>query len=81
MNGERVTLGLVAICALALVAVLVTDRPAGAKRVPSVLQARTIELVDGRGQVRAQLKVERNREAKDTSLSLQRGEERTTLVP
>jgi hypothetical protein len=31
--------------------------------------------------VRAQLKVERNRGAKDTSLSLQRGEERTTLVP
>jgi hypothetical protein len=38
MNGERVTLGLAAICALALVAVLVTDRPAGAKRVPSVVQ-------------------------------------------
>ena len=45
--------------AVAVVAVLLLDRPAGADRVPSVLRARTIELVDGRGQVRAQIKVER----------------------
>jgi hypothetical protein len=98
------------------------SRPAGAKRVPSVLRARAIELVDGRRQVRVQIKVERTGEvvfrlrdqdgrirvklgasragsgllllneatepgvhalagAKETSLSLQRGEQRTVVVP
>jgi hypothetical protein len=52
---------LIALLASALAAVLLIDRPAGADRprVSSVLRARTIELVDGRGQVRAQIKVER----------------------
>ena len=62
MRIDRMAIALTAAAALAVVAVLALDRPAGAKRVPSVLRARTIELVDGRGQVRAQLKVERNRE-------------------
>jgi hypothetical protein len=122
MRIERLAVALAAICVLALLAVLFLDRPAGAKRVPSVLRGRAIELVDGRGQVRAQIKVERNREvvfrlrdqdgairlklgasrtgsglvllneatepgvqalagAKETSLSLQRGEQRQMLVP
>jgi hypothetical protein len=122
MRIDRLAIALAAVAALALVAVLALDRPAGAKRVPSVLRARTIELVDGRGQVRAQLKVERNREvvfrmrdqdgairvklgagrtgsglllaneatepgvhalanARETSLTVQRGAERATLVP
>jgi hypothetical protein len=114
---------LMTLVAVAVVAVLLLDRPAGADRVPSVLRARTIELVDGRGQVRAQIKVERpSREvvfrlrdqdgqvrvklgasrdgsglllaneatepgiqalagAKQTSLALQRGEQRNVLVP
>ena len=50
---------LLALTGIALVAVLLLDRPAGADRVPSVVRARTIELVDGRGVVRAQIKVER----------------------
>jgi hypothetical protein len=112
-----------ALVIVALLAVLLADRPAGADRTPSVLRARTIELVDGRGQVRAQIKVERpsrevvfrlrdqqgrirvklgasatgsglllNNEAtepgvhvlagaKQTSLTLQRGEQRNVLVP
>jgi hypothetical protein len=116
---------LIALLASALAAVLLIDRPAGADRprVSSVLRARTIELVDGRGQVRAQIKVERpSREVvlrlrdqdgqvrvklgasragsglllaneatepgiqalatdQGTSLSLQRGQDRSVLVP
>ena len=122
MRIERLAVALAAVCALALLAVLALDRPAGAERVRSVVRARTIELVDGRGQVRAQLKIERGREvvfrmrdqdgavriklgasrtgsglllaneatepgvhalatARETSLSVARGEERTTVVP
>ena len=122
MRLERLALALAAICLVSLLGVLFLDRPAGAKRVPSVLRARAIELVDGRGRVRAQINVERNREvvfrlrdqdgtirvklgasrtgsgllllneatepgvqalagAKATSLSLQRGEQRSVLVP
>jgi hypothetical protein len=118
----RLMAAFAAICLSSVVAVLLLDRPAGADRVPSVLRARAIEIVDGRGQVRAQIKVERNREvvfrmrdrtgairvkvgasrsgsgllllneatepgvqalagAKETSLSVQRGEERNVLVP
>jgi hypothetical protein len=43
---------------LILLALLLHDRPADAKAVPAVVRAKTIELVDGRGRVRAQLKVE-----------------------
>jgi hypothetical protein len=114
---------LMTLVAVAVVAVLLLDRPAGADRVPSVVRARMIELVDGRGQVRAQIKVERpSREVvfrlrdqngqvrvklgagrdgsglllaneatepgihalagtNQTSLTLQRGEQRNVLVP
>ena len=44
---------------LIVLGVLLQDRPADAKAVPAVLRAKTIELVDGRGRWRAQLKVER----------------------
>ena len=43
---------------LILLALLLHDRPADAKTVPAVVRAKTIELVDGRGRWRAQLKVE-----------------------
>jgi hypothetical protein len=114
---------LMALVAVAVVAALLLDRPAGADRVASVVRARTIELVDGSGQVCAQIKVERpGREvvlrlrdqdgqvrvklgagrdgsglllaneatepgvhalagAKQTSLTLQSGEQRNVLVP
>lgn len=62
MTFARLAVPLAAICLLSVVAVLLVDRPAGAERVPSVLRARAIEIVDGRGQVRAQIKIERNRE-------------------
>jgi hypothetical protein len=44
---------------LIVLGVLLQDRPADARAVPAVLRAKTIELVDGRGHWRAQLKVER----------------------
>ena len=55
---------LAAICLLSLVGVLLIDRPAGAKRerVPSVLRARAIELVDRHGRDRMQIKLERGGE-------------------
>jgi hypothetical protein len=53
---------LATICLLSLVAIPLLSRPAGAKRVPSELRARAIELVDGRRQVRAEIKVERGGE-------------------
>jgi hypothetical protein len=53
---------LATICLLSLVAIPLLSRPAGAKRVPSVLRARTIELVDDRRHVRAEIKVERSGE-------------------
>lgn len=64
MRTRRLAGALVAICALSLFAVLLLDRPAGAKRerVPSVLRARAIELVDRHGQPRMQIKVERGGE-------------------
>jgi hypothetical protein len=122
MRIERLAVVLAAVCLTALVAVLLADRPAGAKRVPSVLRARAVELVDRSGQARAQLKVERSGEvvfrlrdqqgqirvklgasragsgllllneatepgvqaragATDTSVSVQRGEQRNVVVP
>jgi hypothetical protein len=53
---------LATICLLSLVAIPLLSRPAGAKRVPSVLRARTIELVDDRRRVRAEIKLERSGE-------------------
>lgn len=40
------------------VGTLLDERPAAAQSAPSVLRAQAIELVDGRGRVRAQLNVE-----------------------
>jgi hypothetical protein len=62
MRLERLAVPVAAICLVSLLAVLFTERPADAGRVPSVLRARAIELVDGRGEVRAQINVERSRE-------------------
>jgi hypothetical protein len=62
MRRDRLAVALAALGLVAVLAVAVLDRPAGAERTPSVLRARTIELVDGRGQVRAQMKVERDGE-------------------
>ena len=62
MRLKRLAVALAALCLVSVLAVAVLDRPAGAKRSPSVLRARTIELVDARGQVRAQMKVERGGE-------------------
>ena len=122
MRIGRFAAGLATICLLSLLALPLLSRPAGAKRVQSVLRARTIELVDGRRQVRAQIKVERTGEvvfrlrdqdgtirvklgagregsgllllneatepgvqalagAEQTSVTLQRGEQRNVLVP
>ena len=122
MRIGRLAAALATLCLLSLLALPVLSRPAGAKRVASVLRARTIELVDARRQVRAQIKVERSGEvvfrlrdqtgairvklgagregsgllllnertepglqalagAKQTSLTLQRAEQRNVLVP
>lgn len=107
---------------LALLGASALDQSAPADRGSSVLRARAIEIVDARGQVRAEIKVERSGEvvfrlrdesgairtklgasrtgsgllllnedtepgvqalagAKATTLRLQRGEERSELVP
>jgi hypothetical protein len=107
---------------LALLGAAALDQSAPAERGSSVLRARAIEIVDARGEVRAELKVERSGEvvlrlrdeagairtklgasrtgsgllllneatepgvqalagAKATTLRLQRGDERTELVP
>jgi hypothetical protein len=122
MTILRLAATLVAGSLLTVFAVTLLDRPADAGRVPPVLRARAFELVDGRGQVRAQINVERGRQvvlrlrdregavrvklgadgagsgllllnestepgvqalatSRTTSLSLQRGEQRNTLVP
>jgi hypothetical protein len=62
MRLERLAMPVATVCLLALLAVLFLDRPAGADRVRSVVRARAIELVDGRGRVRTQIKVERSGE-------------------
>jgi hypothetical protein len=67
LEEEKMRIGslaaaLATICLLSLVAIPLLSRPAGAKRVRSVLRARAIELVDGRRQVRAEIKVERGGE-------------------
>jgi ribosomal protein L15E len=62
MRLERLATVVAAICLLSLLGVLFLDRPAGAKRVPSVLRVRTLELVDRQGQARAQITVERSGE-------------------
>lgn len=56
----RIRVPAVALAATALLLLpgLLRERSAGAQSDPSVLRAERIELVDGRGQVRAQLNVE-----------------------
>jgi hypothetical protein len=44
------------------IGLLLHERAAGAQSVPAIVRARAIELVDGRGRVRAQLDVESNGE-------------------
>jgi hypothetical protein len=58
MKIQRVSVAFAGIALLLLLGVLLRDRPAGAQEVPAVLRAQVIELVDGGGLVRAQLKVE-----------------------
>jgi hypothetical protein len=57
MRIDRLAVVLAATAAAVSVGVAVRD-DAAAARAPAVLRAQTIELVDGRGRVRAQLKVE-----------------------
>lgn len=47
-----------AVLGVTLFGIVALDRPAPAERGSSVLRARTIEIVDARGQVRAQILVE-----------------------
>ena len=62
MRIQRLAVALVGIGVLAVLGLLLNDvlreRPADAKAVPAVLRAQMIELVDGNGLVRANLKVE-----------------------
>jgi hypothetical protein len=53
-----------------LVIVLLVDRSSEAKRPTSVVRARAIELVDGRGQVRAEIGVESSREVSSSGSGL-----------
>jgi hypothetical protein len=62
MSIGKIAAALATLCLLSLLVLPLLSRPAGAKRVASVLRARSIELVDGRRQVRAQIKVERGGE-------------------
>lgn len=61
--GSRRLQVLVAVNVLLLAALFVRDRGASAAPDPDVVRARLIELVDDKGQVRAQLKVEPDGEA------------------
>jgi hypothetical protein len=62
MSIGKIAAALATLCLLSLLVLPLLSRPAGAKHVASVLTARSIELVDGRRQVRAQIKVERSGE-------------------
>lgn len=57
MKIQRFALASISIGLLVLVGVLLRERPADGQAVPALLRAQAIELVDGRGQVRAQLNV------------------------
>lgn len=56
MNIQRVAIALIGISSLLALGALLHDQPAEA-RGPSVLRAKAIEIVDGRGRVRAQLAI------------------------
>ena len=58
MTVKRLAVALLCIGALIPAAVLLHERGSDAQEAPALLRARAIELVDARGQVRAQLKVE-----------------------
>ena len=62
MKIHRLAVAFLSIGLLLLLGVLLHERPADAETVPAVLRAQAIELVDSRGQVRAQLNVESNGE-------------------
>lgn len=57
MKIPRLAVALIGISSLLLFGALLQGRAAGARGVPSVLRAQAIEIVDSRGQVRAQLNV------------------------
>ncbi len=57
MGVQPRTAVLIAIACLLPLGVLVHERPASAKPAPGVLRAQAIEIVDTRGQVRAQINV------------------------
>ena len=59
MNFQRIALVVVSAGFVLLLGVVVLgERPANGQETPALLRARAIELVDDRGQVRAQLNVE-----------------------
>ncbi|MDX6513150.1 MAG: hypothetical protein QOE36_2654 [Gaiellaceae bacterium] len=55
MKVQRLAVVLMGIGFLLLLGLVLRDRPAEAKVVPTVIRARAFELVDGHGRVRAQL--------------------------
>lgn len=63
MNAQRFTIIFTIINLIIVVILLARETPATAQTKHSILRAETIELVDGAGEVRAQLKVEPNGEA------------------
>jgi hypothetical protein len=58
MQISRFAVVMTTVGVLLALGALLYERPAGAQQVPNVVRAEAIELVDGRGRVRAQLNVE-----------------------
>jgi hypothetical protein len=58
MKIARLLLTFLVLATLAALGALALDEPAPAKRAPAVVRAQAIELVDGQGRQRAQIKVE-----------------------
>ena len=58
MKIQRIAVALTAVNLALLLAALVQGRPTDAQTAPPLLRARALELVDGRGQLRARLDVE-----------------------
>jgi hypothetical protein len=63
MRARLFVLGLTAVNVVVLLIVIAQDGPANGPAQPQVVRAQALELVDGRGQVRAQLNVEPSGEA------------------
>ena len=57
MNWQRLAVILTALNSVVLAVVLAQGRPANAQAAPAVLRGRSLELVDDRGRVRAEIKV------------------------